>query len=240
MKRKSNKKDLDKSEDKSDKDDKSDKKEIDVEDGKDLDKDKSSNDSEKALFVQRLCAYIIDLLLVSFVASLICTPFVDNKKIEDLNETANTVMEKYANEEISAEEYIVEYSNVAYDTARSTGINTIVTIIVCILYYVVFQLYNKGSTFGKQLLGIRVVSTNGDLSMNQMIFRTFIANSLLLNILSIAFITFASRDVYFGCVGLFSLVQYIITIVSLFMVMYSKNGLAIHDRLVHTKVIKIK
>ena len=40
-------------------------------DKKDIDEDKS----RKALFVQRLCAFIFDMLLVSLVASFITTPF---------------------------------------------------------------------------------------------------------------------------------------------------------------------
>lgn len=203
--------------------------------------DKSGKDTEKALFIQRLFAFFIDVLVVSFIASLFATPFIDSKRSEDYEAQLSNVYEKYMQQETSADEFVIEYSNIAYNLARNNGIVSIVTIVVGILYYVVFQLYNNGSTLGKKLLKIRVVSTNGDdLSMNQLIFRSFIANSILLDILSIIFVIFAKRDTYFYCVGLFSMIQYIIVIISLFMVMYSKDGLSVHDRLVHTKVIKIK
>lgn len=208
---------------------------------KSIESDKSSKDTEKALFVQRLCAFFIDAIVVFFIASLFATPFIDSKRSEDYENQLSNIYEKYMQQEISVDEFAIEYSNIAYNLARNNGIVSIVTIVVGILYYVVFQLYNNGSTLGKKLLKIRVVSTTGDdLSMNQLIFRSFIANSILLDILSIIFVIFAKRDTYFYCVGLFSTIQYIIVIISLFMVMYSKHGLAIHDRLVHTKVIKIK
>lgn len=208
--------------------------------------DKSDNSKEnidnenKASFFSRLCAFIIDAVIVSMIASLFATPFVDSKKIEDLDNQALSIVEKFRNNEINMNEYVVEYSNISYDLARSNGVVSIITIIIGILYYVVFQLYNNGCTLGKKLLNIRVVSTAGELSMNQMIFRSFIANSLLLDILSMIFITFASKSNYFYGIELFSIIQYAIVIISVFMIMYGKQGLAIHDRLVHTKVIKTK
>ena len=47
---------------------------------KDIDEDKS----RKALFVQRLCAFIFDMLLVSLIASFISTPFLNSDKIHEL------------------------------------------------------------------------------------------------------------------------------------------------------------
>ena len=194
---------------------------------------------KRASLVRRLCAYAIDYLIVVILVSLISAPFIDAKKIDKLQNESTEVIEKYQKGEITPDEYLERYSSVYYSLSRSTGVMTFITIIIYIVYFVVFQLYNKGQTLGKKVMKIKVVSTNGELSMNQMIFRSFIANSILLNILSIMFLMMAPRHIYFACVGLFSFIQYAVVIISVFMIKFSKNGLTVHDRLLHTKVIKL-
>ena len=154
----------------------------------------------RASFVKRLCAYVIDYLLVVLVISVISMPFTDTKKTEKLEKESTEIIEKYQKGEITPDEYLQRYSSVYYNLSRNTGIVTFITIIVYILYYVVFQLYNKGQTIGKKLMKIKVISIDGELSMNQMIFRSLIVNMLLLNIIN------------FG---------------------------TIHDRIAHTRVVKV-
>lgn len=52
---------------------------------------------EKALFVQRFLAFLIDIVLVSVVASFISYPFLDMDSIQKLNESSVEVMENYTN-----------------------------------------------------------------------------------------------------------------------------------------------
>lgn len=236
--RKQKKNDLNEN-DKDDKSDKSKKTEKNKNEVKVNDSKLEDSNKDKALFIQRLCAYFVDIIIVSFVASLISSPFINIDKVEKLNEQSEEIMENFVQQEIDFNEYTVEYANITYDLSKTLGAQSLITITVGILYYVVFQLYMGGRTLGKMLLKIKVVSTSGsDLTMNQMLFRSFIANSILLDILSMVFIIFTDREIFFYCYGIFSLIQSVIVFVSLFTIMYGKEGLAIHDKLVHTKVIR--
>ena len=193
----------------------------------------------KAYFVQRLVAFIIDILLVSSVVSLITIPFVNEKDTKKFTKSATELVEKFSNNEISNEEFIEENKELSYNMARSTGIVSLVTIIMNILYFVVYQLYNKGQTVGKRLMKIKIKSDDGELFMNQMIFRAFIANFILVDLISFVFMVFASKDMYFYATGIFQGIQYLIVIISVFMVLTRKDGCSIHDKLMHTKVVRI-
>jgi len=192
---------------------------------------------KKGSFIKRVLAYVIDYLIVVILVSLISSPFVDAKKTETIDKESTEIIEKYQQGEISAEEYVQRYSSVYYSLNRTTGVMTFITIIIDVLYFVVLQFYNKGQTLGKMIMRIRVVSRDGDLSMNQMIFRGLIANMILINIINFALITFASKNIFMGVSVTISMIQYIIMFISLIM-LTTKEGRTIHDRVANTMVVR--
>ena len=101
--------------------------------------------------------------------------------------------------------------DLTYTIARKNGFVSLITIVINILYFVVFQLYNKGQTIGKELMKIKVISDTDELTMNQMIFRSFIANSILLDIITFMFMLSNSRMTYFTGIAIFGTIQYTIT-----------------------------
>ncbi len=192
-----------------------------------------------ATFLQRFVAFIVDVFLVSIISSVLVFPFLDNDKAEKLSDESLEVIEKYSKAEISIETYATEMASLTYQSAKSNGVVTLVTLVCEILYFVVFQLYNNGQTLGKKLLKIKIVSDKESLTMNQMIFRSLIVNSILLEIISFCFMLFASKTVYFYGVATFEMLQYAILLISAFMIMWGKKGKGIHDVVAHTSVIKL-
>lgn len=194
---------------------------------------------KKGSFVKRVSAYIIDYLIIFFVVSLVTTPFVDSKKVEKISNDTIELQTKYQNNEISSTELLQDYNDLYYKLATNTGIVTFVTIILNILYFVVFQLYNKGQTIGKKLMNIKVISIDGELNMNQMIFRTLISTALLCDIINFALLIFSSKNIYSPTAIILSTIQYIVTFISIIM-LTSKEGRTIHDMVAHTRVVSIK
>ena len=194
---------------------------------------------EKALFVKRFLAFLLDIVLVSVVASFISYPFLDMDSIQKLNESSVEVMENYTNGKIDEKEYFNESSTISYELARKQGVNTLVIIFLNILYFVVYQIKNNGQTLGKQILKIRVVdSSNRDLSMNQMIFRALIINSILLDMISFGVLIFANQSSYFYGVSFLAFIQFCILSVSTFMIMFGKDRRGLHDLVAHTDVVR--
>ena len=194
---------------------------------------------KKAPFIKRLGAYIIDYILVVILISLISIPFTDSKKTDKIERETLEIIEKYNANEITTDEYVAKYNDVYYRLSRSTGVVTFVTIIVYILYFVVFQLFNKGQTIGKKLLKIKVVSEVDDLTMNQMIFRSLISNMILLNIINFGLITFGSKNTYTSVSAVLTVIQYIIVLISIILAT-AKEGKTVHDRIAHTRVVNAK
>ena len=194
---------------------------------------------KKASFIRRLAAFVIDMILIAFIAGIIATPFVNTSKIDKLNEKEVETIEKYRNEEITADEYVMNYGDVYYELIKENGISTLISIILSIGYFIVFQLYNKGQTLGKKLLKIKIISDDKELSMNQMIFRCLLSNFILVNIINFAFLIFASKYVYIIATGSIEAINYIVAIVSIIMAT-TKEGRTIHDRIAHTRVVMAK
>ena len=200
---------------------------------------KIKDKDEKVLFSQRLCAYFIDILIVSIISGLISTFFVDVDKINEVTKRLENVTQEITTTSELDNLKFEEYIDACYDVARYQGIIILIELIIVILYYVVYQIYKDGQTYGKKLLRIKVVSTNGDLTMNQMIFRACFSTSLLIDLVSLFVLAFSSKYAFFYGTLSFEFISYIVFTISVFMVMFSKNGLALHDKLFNTKVVKV-
>lgn len=194
---------------------------------------------EKALFVQRFAAFILDVFIVSMIASMLAYPFLDLDSIEKLNKSSVQVVEDYVSQKIDINEYTSESISVSYEMARKQGLLSLITIFLNILYFVVFQIKNNGQTIGKKLLKIKVSSRDGDgLTMNQMIFRSLIINSVLVDMVSFCILLFTDEMTYFYGAGILSMIQFTIIAVSGFMVMFNEKRQGIHDLIAHTDVVK--
>lgn len=201
---------------------------------------KTEKNENKALFVQRLAAFILDIFIISSLASLISYPFVDADSVNNLNTSANEIIEKYNSGKIDMVTYMDEVKGVTYQLARQQGIISLVTIFLSILYFVVYQCYNKGQTVGKKILKIKVVSSDGrELTTNNYIYRALIINSIFVDMISLAIVTLGNMDAYFYGTLLCGILKYGLLLTCAFMVMWSKTGMGLHDKLAHTMVVKV-
>ena len=192
----------------------------------------------KAMFSQRVLAFLIDLLLLSIICSLI-TMFVPvNDTATKLYEEQNRVLEGYVDGSVSMEEYVNQMIDLGYDISKQTVIISIVTIVISLLYYVVYPCYNNGQTLGKKLMKIKIKKTNDtELSMNDLLIRSMINNSILVNIINVILVLFLSKNLYLSTSSLVSFIQYLVLIISLIMIAFTKNAQGLHDKVCKTEVI---
>lgn len=205
-------------------------------DGK-CDKDDKGDKRKYATFGKRVVAFVVDVMFISFFASLICVPFVNSDNLSELEHDYFDYTKKYVNEEISPKEYNVYQIDFNYNSARESGIVEFVSILFSIIYFGVVQLKLGGQTLGKRMLRIRVKSDNGELTMNQLLFRSLIINSLLCNIIVFAFMLFMNKNAYFYSSLILQTLQFIVMFICFVMININKNNKGLHDVLFHTTVV---
>lgn len=194
---------------------------------------------EKALFVQRFIAFLLDIFILSSIASLISYPFLDAKSIDKLNKNSSEVIEKYTTGEIDMDTYVDEVKGISYQLSQKQGVVSLVTLFLAVSYFIVYQYYNDGQTIGKKLMKIKVVSsTDKEITMNSFIFRSLIVNSILVDMVSFAIVIFGNETAYFYGVAICGIIKYTLLLICGFMVMWSKSGMGLHDRIAHTTVVK--
>jgi uncharacterized RDD family membrane protein YckC len=163
----------------------------------------------------------------------------ENKNYDKYMKEYEQIQTDFIEEKIDSEEYFNKSMDVVYDIDYSNVFSMITEVVLIILYFIVFQFYNKGQTFGKKLMKLRVVSTKGDnLTLNQVAYRALIINSILINILILGSLLFLGRDYYYYASLVLQVIGSIIIVVTLMMIFFRKDGRGLHDVIAGTKVIQ--
>ena len=148
----------------------------------------------KATFIQRAIAYLLDVIIVSMIFSIITMGFKTNTEIE---EKYNEVYDNYINGEITAEQYLEEYTDVLYDMQKANALPNTINVLLIIVYFIVFQYLNKGQTIGKKLLKIKLVNEDKkEISLKQMIIRGIMIYSILSSLINIILFFNVNRKTY--------------------------------------------
>lgn len=192
----------------------------------------------KAYFFQRIAAYLIDIILLSLVVGILTLPFSNNKNITVLQEELTSLSDQYLKGEIDTSVYLSQGMEISYDMAYASVGSNIVNVVAVILYFVLFQAYNKGQTLGKKLLRIKVMRQDGEaVKVNDLAKRSLLINAVASNILLLAVTVFASKNIYYYLSNTIQGVQGLLIVITLFMVIFRKDGRGIHDMIANTKVV---
>lgn len=193
----------------------------------------------KALFSQRFVAFMIDLILVSFITSLVTAIIPTNSSIDKLYDQQVKIVENYTNQKITMQEYVNQLVDINYDIAKQTGIITLISIAISLLYYVLYVYKNDGQSIGKKMMKIKIKKKDKDkeLTMNDLLFRTMILQGTLVSIIGFCTILFLDKDTYLATNSLLNLIQYSILIISFFLVAFTKERQGLHDMVAKTEVV---
>lgn len=192
----------------------------------------------KANSYKRVLAYLVDVMIISFV-SLLLTYFVPtSENYNKLNKEFENLTIDYRNQEVTMEEYLEKGTDINYQLNKEAVPQTIVSTVLSIIYFVVLTYFMNGETLGKKLMKIKITSNNDKkLTMNNYLIRALVIDSVLMNIITIITILLFSKDIYLTSYNIISYIFSFVYIVSLAMILFSKNGRGLQDILANTKVI---
>lgn len=191
-----------------------------------------------ANFVKRLGAYIIDVIILGMVIGVIVN-FIPIKNNNDvLSEQLNKISDSALEEGADVKSLFHQYGDISYKIEYNNFYKTIINFGGIIIYFVIFQVYNKGQTLGKKILKIKVVKENGkDVEINDILLRSLLINSLAYSMISMSLMFIIKDYTYFIVSGILSLIQFVLLIITIFMVLYRKDKRGLHDLIGKTKVI---
>lgn len=190
------------------------------------------------LMLKRLGAYIIDCIILFFIITLINVFIPVNGDINKLSNKLLKLSDDYIEEKISVEELRKQNEDINYEISKATYVSSIASIGVYLLYFVVFQAYNNGQTFGKKIFKIQVLKSDNSLvDINTLLIRCLIPYDILVNFILVILILFVSKPLYINISNVLNFAHMIIMVITLFMMMIKSRG--IHDVLAKTKVEQV-
>jgi len=190
------------------------------------------------MFFKRIGAYILDCIILFFAIMIVNLFIPVNSNANALSDKMVNLMQDYINEKITVEEFNKESLTLNYQLTKETYISSIASIVIYILYFVVFQAYNNGQTLGKKLFKIQVVKDDDSIvDMNTLLVRSLIPYGILVNFILVVLILFASEGLYNNISNVISNIHMVVIFVTIIMMMVKSKGL--HDYLSKTKVEQI-
>lgn len=188
---------------------------------------------------KRVLAYVIDMFIVSFIISFISMGY-STSKIEELSLELDNVNSKYVNKEISNSEYVDSMLLINYDINKANVVRNTLYVVICIGYFVMFQYLNSGASIGMNIMGIRVIGNDRDIGPIGMFIRTFIFYDVMSSLFSIILLYLVNPNIYMICMGIINIICFIYIVISLFMIKFRKDNLAINDIMSRSCVIDVR
>ncbi len=189
---------------------------------------------------KRVIAWIVDFFFIMLIVNILTYNQTTNPYYEKYMKNYDELVklqESFQNDEIDEETFLKTSEEINYNLARNSVIINSVLIVLIIVYFGVFQYFNKGETLGKKLFKLRVVSNNSKkINVEHFVLRSVILNSIIFRLLSLVgpyFLNPHSYSIYSYFVGMS---ETIVECIIFMMVMLRKDGRGLHDILGNTKV----
>ena len=191
---------------------------------------------------KRISAYFIDFIIVAFIAAIFSEFAIINPYYDEYFETYEKYTEFVDNSEnVNNKNFLVELENYTYDIAKYGVYFTIISCVVNFLYFTICQYYAGGKTLGKSLFKMKIVGNkNKKISFIQIIVRSFLVNSILINILNVIFIFMLNKKACLLSLSIIELFDYLFLFITLSMIIFRKDHRGLHDMICGTRVIDEK
>jgi uncharacterized RDD family membrane protein YckC len=198
---------------------------------------------------KRFFAYIVDFVIVLLIASMFSEIDFINPYLEEYENTTNQYYELLKSEVIdvnSTNETIVNsdldnnLNVLAYNLSYYGYYILVITLVVKVLYYVVFAYYNDGKTIGKALFKIKVKkTTNNKLKMTDLLVRSAVGYEMIFELINIILLKLCTMNTYLSTNKIVNSLDSAVMMVIVVMILFRKDNRGLHDIISGTKVVNI-
>lgn len=192
--------------------------------------------------LKRLMAYVIDIFMVSFIASLIMLLPGLNQNVEDqkdyVTEYYDYIFKSTGGSSDIDEEKGIE---ILYNMEKSAVTLTIVTTGILFLYFGVAAYICNGQTIGKKIFNIKIVPQKGkNLNQGLFILRSILVTQIPIKIASILAIMYCKIDTWYQISSVIGYISNIFMFIMLGFIIFRDDERGLHDLICNTKVISTK
>lgn len=191
-------------------------------------------------FIKRIFAFLIDIFIVNMIVSMIVVFIPNSDNVGKLNEQVLNVTEQYTSGKIDDSTYLSLVYDLEYHLKKETIPNSLISLVICLLYFVVLPFYNKGKTVGKMLNNIRVIKSNDHtLEMNDLVIRAFINNGIFISLLELVLLLCLKDHKIMVIISMIlTYLQMFILLTSTIMIIFTKKKQGIHGIISKTEVVE--
>lgn len=191
-------------------------------------------------FFKRFLAFGVDYLLVSLIVGIV-TMGISTTKVDSLNKQLIELENKAMSGEMTMEEFANQSTSIMYDLEKASLPSDIVTVVIFIGYFIVFQYLNKGQTLGKKLFKIKIVEgkKKGSPRLITVITRSMLIDMILMRLVIIVFAIALDSYGFVMIYGLFSMLYMMFIFACVFMMLFRKDKMSLHDIITHSNVVEV-
>jgi len=188
--------------------------------------------------IKRIIAYIIDLFLVSLVASIIVYIPIFNYDVESVQDKTLALYENILTSG-SADVNESDYIESLYEIEKESASVNIIEAILIFLYFGVIGFIFNGQTLGKKIMKIKVVPNDGTkLNPYLYILRTILNTDCIVRIVSVISLYYLGASNWYSLYNIISSIPQVLIFASLGFMIFRDDERGLHDLICQTKVIE--
>ena len=166
---------------------------------------------------------------------------ISTTKVESLNKQLLELENKAMSGEMTMEEFANQSTSIMYDLEKASLPSDIITVVIFIGYFIVFQYLNKGQTLGKKIFKIKIVEGKKKESprLITVITRSMLIDMILMRLVIIVFAIALDSYGFVMIYGLFSMLYMMFIFACVFMMLFRKDKMSLHDMITHSNVVEV-
>lgn len=194
----------------------------------------------KSKFSNRFLAYLIDIIIVALVFLCLNSFMPKNHNISVLENEITDLRSSYLKKEIDTKVYFNRYALIRKNLDQQYIPSNLLNVIIILCYFVLIPYYWDGKTIGKKIFKLKIVKSepNEKVCLNNYLVRSIINNGVLCFLISMSTVFLFDDSKYLLITIICGILQFLLVIISGFMIIYRHDKKGVHDLVSGTQVIK--